>query len=504
MFIRIITPGETEAGSSHPYSSVAGITPPATLSFGSLSPSIGLPSSSTTHVTSGAGPQWMRVLALEIIRGLCSDFNLLRQTFEKFDASSQDNNNEDKSDSRKGQSKTGVVVPLMNALSRLASEKPSLLGVGNQVMMGAASGGQDFSMSGMVDAALGGSQASAADTEFSIETSGIKLQCIDQLDKADAPPLPDTYLYLLALQCLSAVAVGFHNSAQPAFSAYATQRCVDDSSLSPAAPPAFQPELAKEAESADLASMRAMAEAVWPSLLYSLSFFISTALSDTLFIQVLSAFQYFTATCGMLNLRTPRDALIASLCKFALPSVVMASINASPSASTAPNPESTSFTSKASTAAAGVLATGADALGFTSSNQSGGPVLSLSSRNLQCLGTLLQLSDQLAGMLGDTWYAVCEAVTNCEYALRVRASAKKKPEETEALSSITRLFEGTSASLDDLSFKAFIQALSKLSCEMIGLPFVEDNQPVSSIPVAVRKRAGTVGQAKMLVSLPLL
>lgn len=370
-------------------------------------------------------------------------------------------------------------------------------------MMGASSGGgQDFSVSGMMDAALGGShQTSAVDVEFSMENSSIKLQCIDQLDKADAPPLPDTYLYLLALQCLSAVATGFHHFSQPIFSTYATHRCAQDSSLSPAAPPAFDLKNAAGEGTSDLVLVQTMAQATWSSLLYSLSFFISTGLSEELFGQVLTAFQLFTTTCGMLHLNTPRDAFIASLCKFALPSVVMASINASPSATiSSPTPDSSSFTSKASTAAAGVLATGADALGFTSPSQSTGAVLSLSLRNLQCLGALLLLGDQLAGMLGDTWYSVCEAVTNCEYALRVRANVKKKPEEMEALNGISRLFEGTSASLDDLSFKSFIQALSKLSGEMIGLPSPSEESPMSTIPTTVRKRAGTVGQAKMLVS----
>lgn len=443
---------------------------------------------------------WMRVLALEIFRGLCSDFDLLRRAFLKYDLPYLKQTPTSPA-AGPTPANTGVVVPLLNAISRLASERPSLLGVGQQVMMGASSGGQEFTVSGMVDAALGGSGQGQAQTaqEFSAETSSIRLQCIDQLDKAESPPLPETYTYLLALQCLSAVAAGFHHSVTPMFNEYATQRCAADQTLSPAAPPPFIAESAENSQlSSSLGLIRDMADATWSSLLYSLSFFISTALSDDLFFQVLAAFQSFTATCGLLNLSTPRDAFIASLSKFALPSVVMASINATPGAPT-PGSESNSFASKAGSAAAGVLATGADALGFTSPGQSSNAVLSLSLRNLQCLRSLLQLADQLAGMLGPTWYAICEAVTNSEYALRIRANAKRKPEETQALTAISRLFEGTSTSLDDDSFKAFIKALGKLSCEMIGLPLEAQDQPVSSISETVRKRANSVAPTKMLV-----
>lgn len=504
MLIKIINSGEAEPPNSHPFGAALGLSPPPQAPLSSPSAS-----TSTLNISSSdaAASSWMRVLALEIFRGLCSDFDLLRRMFERYDLPQIESSASDAKGKQQASAPghgDGLLVSLFNALSRLASERPSLLGVGQQVMMGTSASGADFSVSGMVDAALGSSQSSQPPAEFSAEKSSVKLQYIDQLDKADAPVMPDTYMYLLALQCLSALATGFHHVTQSAFNDYATQRCVKDSGLSPSAPPAFDEEHAESIPATThLIHTRQMIDAVWSSLLYSLSFFLSTALSDELFTQVLTSFHAFTVTCGMLNLTTPRDAFIASICKFALPSVVMASINATPASHSGggSSSDSGSLAFKASTAAVGVLATGADALGLTSANAPHGQVLSLSSRNLQCLRSLLHLSDQMAGMLNSTWYAVCETVTNAEYALRVRASAKKKQDETDALAAISRLFETTSVSLDDRSFKCFIQALGKLSGEMIGLPPAFEERPVSAIPETVRRRASSVSPSKMLVSL---
>ena len=60
---------------------------------------------------------WLRGLALEILRGICGDGNLLQTIWSKFD----------RSDGPKLFSK------LVNALGRLVSERPVLLGIGVQM-----------------------------------------------------------------------------------------------------------------------------------------------------------------------------------------------------------------------------------------------------------------------------------------------------------------------------------------------------------------------------------
>lgn len=68
-------------------------------------------------------PHWMRVLAMEIVRGLCSDQELMRGIWERYDSRVQS----------AGSGSSGVFSALVTALRRLATEKPSLLGVSSQM-----------------------------------------------------------------------------------------------------------------------------------------------------------------------------------------------------------------------------------------------------------------------------------------------------------------------------------------------------------------------------------
>jgi hypothetical protein len=64
-------------------------------------------------------PHWMRVLAMEIVRGLCSDEDLMRGIWERYDS--------------RDSGSSGVFTALITALRRLATEKPGLLGVSSQM-----------------------------------------------------------------------------------------------------------------------------------------------------------------------------------------------------------------------------------------------------------------------------------------------------------------------------------------------------------------------------------
>ena len=182
MFIKVVAPGEVEGTGGHP---------------------LGVSTSTSTHsnasntamsASTGSSPAWMRVLALEIFRGLCGDFDLLRRVWNRYDAPSED---AEAAKTNASSKEAGVLVGLLNALSRLASEKPALLGIGQALTMGSVVSGQggsatavgmDYSMSGMIDALgpkVAEMAASAASSvgvggvnaqEFSVETSTIKLQ----------------------------------------------------------------------------------------------------------------------------------------------------------------------------------------------------------------------------------------------------------------------------------------------------------------------------------------
>ncbi|KAG2035480.1 hypothetical protein BDR03DRAFT_1001030 [Suillus americanus] len=431
---------------------------------------------------SGSRPIWTRVLAMEIMRGVCSDAELVRNIWDRYDAQ---------------QPGSKVFSSLVVALRRLITEKPALLGVSAQ-MMGvgishagdsATASGSNYGLdvggiTGMVatTASATVSRAIESGIGLSVQNSAMKLQCIDQLDKADPPPIPETYIYLLAVQCIVSLCEGFASFAGPLYTSIMVQRprAADEPVI--CAPAALDLSTLAQDDPATqhLIIVRSMVENGWSALLAALSFIISINLSDELFIDVLSSFQALMNATGMLALSTPRDALFNSLSKFAIPSRVVSNLE---SYVEPPTPRtSTSFT---------------DNLGLTAPIQAPG----LSERNLACLQVLVSSALFLAGSLGEGWYGILETLQNADYVLNVKApktstnrrmntpmtisgsvSAKSSAERGKVtphslimdidsesvLAAVQRLFDA-SKNLEDSAFQDFVTALCNLSSEMVGM-----------------------------------
>jgi hypothetical protein len=234
-----------------------------------------------------------------------------------------------------------------------------------------------------------------------------------------------------------------------------------------------------------------MVENGWPALLAALSFIVSTNLSDELFVDVLSSYQAMANVSGMLALTTPRDAFFTSLAKFAIPSRVVSSLD--------------SYAEPATPRTAAVLS---ENLGLTGPAQAPG----LSERNMACLKVLLSSALFLAGSLGESWFGILEALQNADYVLSAkghqsaggrrgsgfsigstgaqgsRASSGSGPpppgpnpqqpgprhpllsdlDADSIQNAIQRLFDA-SKNLEDSAFQDFVNALCKLSSEMVGM-----------------------------------
>jgi len=279
---------------------------------------------------------------------------------------------------------------------------------------------------------------------------------IEQHDKAEAPIIPETYIYLLALQSLDAVAEGIYVAA------------------------------GQTAESQE--HVRGMAESAWPALLAALSYGIGTNLSDVLFAEVLSAIQDFTVACGLLRLDTPRNAFLSVMSKYAVPPPAVSAMQTYMDTPAAPRNNSIT----------------ADSLGLGA--LTGAPVgpPSLSERNLACLRSMVLTARILATSLGDAWHDVLETLQNASFMLGAKkpalasrrsivasspqigfsptkgrnssdlGSAENRPDvfddlDTESIqSAINILFDGL-RDLDDKAFTTFVEALCQLSAEMIGM-----------------------------------
>ncbi|KIK34917.1 hypothetical protein CY34DRAFT_812567 [Suillus luteus UH-Slu-Lm8-n1] len=458
---------------------------------------------------SGSRPIWTRVLAMEIMRGVCSDAELVRNIWDRYDAQ---------------QPGSKVFSSLIVALKRLVTEKPALLGVSAQMMgVGISHAGDSATPSGsnygLDVGGVAGMVATAASATvsgvvgiigsgigLSVQNSAMKLQCIDQLDKADSPPIPEAYIYLLAVQCIVSLCEGFASFTGPLYTSIMVQRPRAAGEPVIRAPAALDLSTLPQDDPATqhLTIVRSMVENGWPALLAALSFIISTNLSDELFIDVLSSYQALTNVAGMLALSTPRDALFNSLSKFAIPSRVVSSLEfyVEP-----PTPRtSTSFTEN---------------LGLTTPIQAPG----LSERNLACLKVLVSSALFLAGSLGESWYGILEALQNADYVLNVKASqastnrrmntpmtpnrsasAMSSAEQGKVarhpllmdidsesvLAAVQRLFDA-SKNLEDSAFQDFVTALCKLSSEMVGMQsdgstLMESDDSLSPVPISPHRR----------------
>ncbi|KAG6888448.1 hypothetical protein C0992_008477 [Termitomyces sp. T32_za158] len=414
-----------------------------------------------------ARPLWMKVLAMEIMRG---DAELMRNVWDRYDAQ---------------ESGAKVFASLVTALKRLITEKPAILGVGTQMAGVGVSPEATVSTYSLERVATAASATVSgvvgmigSSGGLSLHGSSMKLQCIDQLDKADSPPIPESYIYLLAVQCLVSLCDGLASFTGPLYTTIVIQRPKIPGETIVRAPPALDiTSLPNEEPSTkQLAIVRDIIESGWPALLAALSFIISTNLSDELFVEVLASYQALTNVSGMLGLTTPRDAFFASLSKLAVPARVVSSLESYVESQT---PRSTASFS--------------ENLGLSGPTQAPG----LSERNMACLKVLISSALFLAGSLAECWFGVLEVLQNADYVLTTKgvgagkraifspgatttpalrdrsASAPRHPLlsdlDPETLQmAIQRLFDA-SKNLEDSAYKHFINALCRLSAEMVEM-----------------------------------
>ncbi|KAK7044950.1 guanine nucleotide exchange factor in Golgi transport N-terminal-domain-containing protein [Favolaschia claudopus] len=435
----------------------------------------------TEQSEQGPRPQWMRVLAMEIMRGLCSDAQLMRNVWVRYDARHTGLN---------------VFTALITALKRLVTEKPALLGGSTQIFgvgvlsdnaTGASKSGYGLDVAGMAGMVATAASATVSGVVgmmgssggLSLQGSAMKLQCLMRLQYLNR-------IYLLAVQCIVSLCEGFAAFTGPLYSTIVIQRPRAAGEAVIRAPPALDlgslPD--QDPSTAQLRIVSQIIESGWPALLVALSFIIATNLSDDLFVEVLASYQAMTNVAGMLGLTTPRDAFFTSLSKFAVPTRVVSSPDHSYS-SDLQTPRSAASLS--------------ENLGFST-----GPAQppGLSDRNLACLKVLVASALFLAGSLGESWFGILEALQNADYVLTSKAGAAgaKRPAGSRTVSSIgaagslhallsdlepealqgaiQRLFDA-SKNLEDDAFRHFTNALCKLSAEMVGMQ-TEEGQVVEA------------------------
>ncbi|KAG1830278.1 guanine nucleotide exchange factor in Golgi transport N-terminal-domain-containing protein [Suillus subalutaceus] len=157
---------------------------------------------------SGSRPIWTRVLAVEIMRGVCSDAELVRNIWDRYDAQRP---------GFKVFSSPVIALLLRNLLYSDATPSGSNYGLDIDGVAGTVTTAASATVSGVVGIIRSG-------IGLRVQNSAMKLRCIDQLDKADSPPIPEAYIYLLTVQCIVSLCEGFVSFTGPLYTSIIVQR----------------------------------------------------------------------------------------------------------------------------------------------------------------------------------------------------------------------------------------------------------------------------------------
>jgi hypothetical protein len=388
---------------------------------------------------------WKRVICMEVWRGIFSEPRLLLQLYSRFD------------DKQGGKP---VIRTCMASFVRLASEKPSLIGLGQQSTIPVGnyfqreSGADTSNDLGSVARAEGTAGVStAAVPGISQQWSSVRAPCIDQLDKAEPPSLPETYIYSLVLSCLNNLAESLakfilpltvhHNSKskkrrgtvdeeQPSSPSVESINQIPQDSVKLKRTQSYKKRtvpsnpllLENHPASQDVLTVAALIEECWPAILASCSTFFYASLDSENYRALVRSYQKFAQVAGLLRMSTPRDAFLTTLGKAAVPPHVLAATFTSPQT---PVRSPSILGSAKELLSVDSLVSQASTLlpdrgGRRGSLDHGEP--SLSSRNLLCLRALLNLAIALGPTLESSWSIVFETLQQAD---KVMVASSTRP-----------------------------------------------------------------------------
>ena len=492
---------------------------------------------------------WKRVLCMEFLRGVFANFNLLRECFQLMDVHKVGTSAVDDSGARS--QPQADISNVIASLVRVAAEKPSLIGISqgstipvqreNDPGSGQTTSLESTGLSGIIgDAAT----ADANVTGLSVAWSTVRTPYLDQLDKVDVSEPPSTYLYTLTLDCISAFAEGLAKYVMPlsiprtraapkqdTINASRTNGTIPGSEDAPS-------QIGRHAASkysmlsnplsvtngivkAEVEVCAAMVEACWPAFLATCSTFLNAALDADFYHKLIRAIQKLTQVAGVLELSTPRDALLTTMAKSAVPAAgsrtttLRSTSNAQMRTSSIASPSDSIPSTPVEIAPQSPLPS-------TTRRQEEEAVMSITLRNLLCLRALLNLGIALGASLSpDSWFTIVETLQQAEAALDISKQRpisrdetaddaeangpdKSMTFETVAVQTASRRMFEASVGYDHSALQRLLISLLRFS----GLPHSEKQETadmLSSVPgspASIRSR-GRMHQASRSVSLPL-
>ncbi|XP_070557537.1 protein MON2 homolog isoform X2 [Ptychodera flava] len=259
----------------------------------------------------------------------------------------------------------------------------------------------------------------------------------------------------------------------------------------------------------------------WCGVLPSLSLLLDASTDETATESILKSMQVYASLCGKLNLNTPRDAFITSLCKASLPPhYALTVLNIQTTSTSAAKDRGHRRTSSRDNMLMGyaeggmsenadgrnqVVAVGSPLPTVLGTQQ--GPVM-LTAKNLQCMRAILSVAHCHGGILGTAWHLVLSTLQHLTWILGLKPAsggslkvggAADGPNavittavmaELPVLSAmLSRLFE-SSQYLDDVALHHLVDALCKLSSESMELAYA--NREPSLFAIAKLLETGLV------------
>ncbi|KAJ4367320.1 Endocytosis and vacuole integrity protein [Neocucurbitaria cava] len=453
-----------------------------------------------------ASQLWKRALCLEVFRGIYADSRLLLAIYTNFDAV---------------EGKKSIFGDNLAAFVRLAVEKPSLIGLGQQstvpTTLEDGNGGDSTqvvaeagALAGVIGGPVADSSSNAKPFGVSTQWSTLKTPCIEHLDKLDPPMLPDTYVYSLVLTCITNISESLakfvlpltvhhesksrkkgktEDTAEPDIESASpqganTRRLSRTLSFRKKTIPVNPLDLTEHSAYGYIRTSSTLVSECWPAVLATCSTFLNAALDTNFYRALVRSIQKFTQVAGLLRLATPRDAFLTTLSKAAVPSNLLLAGMSSPKSASAE--KSGMFSNPKGLLSVDSLVSQASSM---SGEQNRRPshevrVPALSARNLLCLRALLNLAIALGPTLQSAWSIIFETLQVADLVMAFSShsnsrmlgasghraepenSADKVEAETSAVQAAARrLFEST-VDFPNESFSEVLQAL----CSLLDTP----------------------------------
>ena len=379
-----------------------------------------------THLLEQSGAEfWRRLLCMEVFRGLYAEPGIIRLIYSLYDGQ---------------EGRKDILKDHMASLVRLASEKPSLIGLSNQSTAPMRAEHARSMTEEQITLETGGVAGMIGTTTppvevdvpgISSEWSVVRSPYIELLDKTDPPAPPDTYIYSIVLNCIAAFAEGLAkfilpltvpelkqkrksrvNAAEsPELQRSESFRGAQSSNAKRSPLPVNPLELEGHSHFPAIRASAGIIDDCWPAILATCSTFLYATLNDEFYHSLVRSFQKLTHVAGLLRLSVPRDAFLTTLGKAAIPSETGAaklagSVSGSEAFNTAEKKRKGSETPGS---------TRSSQTAETSSAYWESPSMSLNTRNLLCLRALLNLGIALGPTLDQSaWSIVLETLRDAD------------------------------------------------------------------------------------------